>query len=45
VSQEISILAMHLKSINSVDLVLASLNQCIISNVQRIANAIETIIA
>jgi hypothetical protein len=44
-SQNILILAMHLNFIDSINLVLASLNQCIIFNVQRIANVIETIIA
>jgi hypothetical protein len=44
-SQNILILAMHLNFIDSINLVLASLNQCIISNVQRIANVIETTIA
>jgi len=41
ISQDISISTMHLKFINSVNLVLAFLNQCIISSVQRITNAID----
>ncbi len=41
ISQDISILTMHLKSTNSVNLVLAFLNQCIISSVQRTTNAID----
>jgi len=44
-SQDILVLAMHLKSTDSIDLVLAFLDQCIISNVQRTANATETTIA
>jgi len=44
-SQDISISTMHLNSINSINLVFAFLNKCIIFNVQRIANVIETIIA
>jgi len=41
ISQDISISAVHLKSTDSVNLVLASLDQCIIFGVQRIANATD----
>jgi len=44
-SQETLVSAVHLKSTGSVDFVLASPDQCIISGVQRTANAAETVIA
>lgn len=44
-SQEIPVSAVHLKSTDSVDLVLASPDQCVISGVQRTANTTETAIA
>ena len=44
VARNTGLRAVHLKSIDSVDLVLASPNQCIISGVQRTANATETAI-
>jgi len=44
-SQEIPVSAVHLKSTDSVDLVLASPDQNVISGVQRTANATETVIA
>ncbi len=44
-SQDIPVSAVLLKSTDSIDLVLASPDQCIISDVQRTANATETAIA
>ena len=45
ISQDILVLAVHLKSTDSVNLVLASPDQCIISGVQRIANVTKMAIA
>jgi len=41
ISQDIPVSAVHLKSTDSVNLVLASPDQCIISGVQRTANATD----